>query len=362
MDATLYAIALTFIKGIGPINAKGLIGHFESVQGIFDAKPADFKGFNKNISVLLDKNIKNQAIERAAKEIEFARKHNINIHCLLDESYPYRLRECEDSPIILYSLGDCDLNSGYFVAVIGTRNVTSYGKECCYKLIKELSANQQDATIISGLAYGVDSIAHKAALNENFHTIGVVAHGLDRLYPAQNKALARKIVDSGGAIVTEYPSETRIDAANFVKRNRIIAGLCDASVIVESAERGGALITAEAANTYNRDVFAFPGRCDDNFSQGCNNLIKTNQAQIITSADDIINAMGWKKKTPEQQPLFTELTDEERKIVEILHKTELDANDLSKELKIPIQKMLSTLVVMELKGLVKSSRGNFSKA
>jgi DNA processing protein len=329
MNSILYAIALTFIKGIGPINAKSLIAHFKNVESVFDAKPADFKNFNKNISTLLDKNIKDQAIERAKKEIEFARKHNIAVHYFLDKSYPYRLKECEDSPIILYSLGNCDLNSGYFIAVVGTRNVTPYGKECCNKLVKEMSVSQQDTTIISGLAYGVDSIAHKAALNENCHTIGVVAHGLDTLYPAQNKALARKIVDNGGAIVTEYPSETRIDPTNFVQRNRIIAGLSDVSVIVESAEKGGALLTASAANTYNRDVFAFPGRCDDNFSQGCNNLIKANQAQMITSADDIINFMGWKKKVAEQQMLFTELTDEERKIIEILHKVPLDANDLS---------------------------------
>ena len=246
--------------------------------------------------------------------------------------------------------------------MVGTRNVTQYGKEICNKFVSELSVNQQDTTIVSGLAYGVDGCAHKAALAEKLPTIAVVAHGLDTIYPAQHKSLAQKIIESGGAIITEYPAKTKPEAGNFVQRNRIIAGLCDATIIVESAAKGGALLTASAANNYNRDVFAFPGRVDDDFSAGCNNLIKTNQAAMVTSAADIENFMGWKKGAAKEQPLFAELSDEERKIVEILHREPLNANDLSREMQIPVQKMISTLIMMEFKGLIKMITGNLYKA
>jgi len=357
-----FYIALTFIKGVGPIIARNLIAHFGDVEKIFTAKKADLQHFGKIGELLLDENIKNQAIKRAEEEILFAKKHNIEIYTFLDKTYPYRLKECEDAPVVLYSIGKADLNSGHFIAMVGTRNVTAYGKEICNKFVSELSINQQDITIISGLAYGVDSCAHKAALSEKLPTIAVVAHGLDRIYPAQHKHLAQRIVESGGAIVTEYPTKTKPEAGNFVQRNRIIAGLCDATIIVESGAKGGALLTAAAANSYNRDVFAFPGRIDDDFSAGCNNLIKTNQAAMLTSAADLENFMGWKKGTVKEQTLFNELTDEERKIVEILHKEPLNANDLSREIQIPVQKIMSTLIMMEFKGLIKLMPGNIYKA
>jgi DNA processing protein len=357
----IYPVALTFIKGIGPINAKNLITYFGNAENIFKAKPRDVVKFKKLGELILDESIKNQALKRAEEEIQFAEKNKIKIHYFLDKTYPYRLKECEDSPVILYSTGDLDLNSGHFLAAVGTRNITSYGRENCNKIIREMSIIQQDAVIVSGLAYGVDSAAHKAALNENLPTIAVVAHGLNTIYPALHRSLAERIVKKGGAIVTEYPINTKIDASFFVQRNRIIAGLSDCSLIVESAEKGGALLTASAANNYNRDVFAIPGRIDDVFSQGCNNLIKTNQAQAVTSAEDIANFMGWKKFAPHQQTIFAELTEEERKIVEILHKNQLNANDLSRELNIPVQKMVSMLILMEFKGLVQSLPGGMFK-
>jgi len=355
-------IALTLIKGIGPITARNLIAHFGDVEKIFTAKKTDLQRFGKIGEILLDDNIKNEAIKRAEEEISFAQKHNIEIHTLLYKTYPYRLKECEDAPIVLYSLGKADLNSGHFLAMVGTRNVTQYGKEICSRFLSELSVSQQYATIVSGLAYGVDACAHKVALTEKLKTIAVVAHGLDTIYPAQHKGLAQKIIESGGAIVTEYPTKTKPEAGNFVQRNRIIAGLCDATIVVESAAKGGALLTAFAANSYNRDVFAFPGRIDDDFSAGSNNLIRTNQAAMVTSAADIENFMGWKKGEVREQTLFNDLTDEERKIVEVLRRTPMNANDLSREMQIPVQKMISTLIMMEFKGLVKMMTGNIYKA
>ena len=362
MNLQTYCIALTFIKGVGPISARNLIAFFGDLEKVFTAKKADLQRFGKIGELLLNESIKNQAIKRAEEEILFAQKHNIVIHTFLDKTYPYRLKECEDAPIVLYSLGNADLNSGHFLAMVGTRNITSYGKEICSKFISELSVNQQDTAIVSGLAYGVDGCAHKAALAENMTTIAVVAHGLDTIYPAQHKGLAQKIIENGGAIVTEYAAKTKPEAGNFVQRNRIIAGLCDATVVVESAAKGGALLTASAANSYNRDVFAFPGRIDDDFSAGCNNLIKTNQAAMVTCAADIEDFMGWKKGVAKEQTLFNDLTDEERRIVEILHLNPLNSNDLSRELKIPVQKMISTLIMMEFKGLVKALPGNLYKA
>jgi DNA processing protein len=357
----VYPIALTFIKGIGPINAKSLLAYFGNAENIFKAKLKDVIQFNKLGNLILDENAKKQALKKAEQEIKFAEEHNVKIHYFLDKTYPYRFKECDDSPIILYSIGDLDLNSGHFLAVVGTRNITPYGRENCNKIIREISAIQPNTVIVSGLAYGIDSAAHRAALNENLPTIAVVAHGLNTIYPAQHKSLAEKIVQRGGSIITEYPINTKIDASFFVQRNRIIAGISDCSLIVESAEKGGALLTAYAANTYNRDVFAIPGRVDDVFSQGCNNLIKTNQAQMIVAAEDISNFMGWKKSVPYQQTIFTELTAPEREIIEILHKNQLNANDLSKELNIPIQKMVSILVLMEFNGLVQSLPGGMFK-
>jgi DNA processing protein len=359
---TDYCVALTFIKGIGPVTARHLIEKFKGVEKVFQAKSSDFPKSSKTTGELLtNKTVKEQAFKRAEEEILFAKKHNIKIHTFLDSSYPQRLNRCEDAPIVIYSLGDADLNSNYFLALVGTRNITNYGKEICNKFVLEISINQSDTTIVSGLAYGVDSCAHRAALAENMNTIGVVAHGLDTMYPAQHKGLALKIVEKGGAIITEYPSKIKPEAGNFVQRNRIIAGMCDATVVVESAAKGGALLTAAAADSYNRDVFAFPGRIDDVFSAGCNNLIRTNQAAIITSAADILNITKQKKGVVKEQTLFYSLSDDEHKIMDILHHNQMNINDLSREMKLPIQKISSMLTTLEFNGLVTSLPGNIFK-
>lgn len=361
--SNLYNIALTFIKGIGSIGAKNLIAKYKYSENIFKEKSHILAKVARVGQVLSNKTIKEEALRRADSEINFAIKNNIKIHYYLDPTYPYRLKECDDAPIILYQSGNIDLNYGHLLAVVGTRNITQYGKELTNNLISQIASYQTNTIIVSGLAYGVDGLAHRTAIKEDIPTIAVVAHGLDTLYPSQHKSLATHIIEKGGAIVTEYPSNTIPDAPNFVQRNRIIAGMSDATIVVESARKGGALLTAEAANSYNRDVFAFAGRVDDTFSEGCNNLIKNHQAQMITSADDIFKIMGWVQnhKKP-QAELFVELTEEEQKVVSILRRNAISANELSREAGIPIQKLISILILLEFKGVVTALPGNIYKA
>ncbi|HQO47805.1 MAG TPA: DNA-processing protein DprA [Paludibacteraceae bacterium] len=362
MDNLLrYQIGLTLINGIGPINARKLIAYLGSVEAVFTEKKEHLK-LIPGIGEVLANEIANQnVLERADKEIEFIQKHRIVTHYFTDSSYPYRLKECEDAPILIYSTGNCDFNSGHFLAIVGTRKITPYGKDLCNDLVKTLAETQHNLTIVSGLAYGSDICAHKAALDNQVPTIGVVAHGLDRTYPSAHTSIAKKMLEKG-AILTEYLSGTSPDAPNFVKRNRIVAGLCDATIILESPKRGGSLITAQLANDYNRDVFAFPGRPNDLYSEGCNQLIRTNRAALITCADDLIDFMGWdasKQNKTQQQILFDDLTPEEQRIIVALNKSEsVYINTLAKETGIALQKLLALLVQLEFKGLIKALPGS----
>lgn len=360
----LHTIALTFIKGIGPISAKMLIAKYKDSENIFKERLDILAKTPKIGNAFSGNRVLSDALARAEEEMNFARKNNIRIYSYLDKEYPYRLQECEDSPIILYQYGSRNLNEGHVLAVVGTRNITHYGRELTSNLVSQTAGFRSNVAIVSGLAYGVDGAAHRAALKENIPTIAVVAHGLDRVYPAQHKGLAASIVRQGGAIITEYPSKTKPDAPNFVQRNRIIAGISDAVVVVESAEKGGALLTADAANSYNRDVFAFAGRTDDVFSVGCNNLIKSFRAQMITCADDIFLSMGWNHscQKPQTELFPEELTAEESDIVAILRKKPTEINELSRMVDIPIQKLISTLILLEFKGVVKALPGNIYKA
>ena len=268
---------------------------------------------------------------------------------------------------MIYTKGKCDLNNGKFIGIVGTRNATGYGKELCRKLINDLAAIQSNAVIVSGMAYGIDICAHKAALDYNLPTIGIVGHGLDRIYPSAHRPVAVKIIENG-MLLTEYLSKTNPDRQNFVQRNRIIAGLCDATVVVESATRGGALITAELANDYNRDVFAFPGRVGDDWSAGCNALIRNNKASLIESAADILKFMNWEqpadsKTSNIQTTLFPDLSDDEQNIVSLLRQTSdgLQLNEMSIKLEKAVSKISSMLLEMEFKGIVKCLPGNVYK-
>jgi DNA processing protein len=317
-DSLKYKIGITLIKGIGNNLAKNLITYVGSVEGVFREKQSNLAKIPGIGEIISNDIVSQNVLARAEQEIEFIQKNKIQTRYYTDRNYPFRLKECPDSPVMLYSKGDCDLNNSKFVGIVGTRNATETGRENCKKLICDLAATQPNTIIVSGLAYGVDICAHKAALDHGLQTIGVIGHGLDRIYPAVHRPTAVKMIQNG-ALLTEYLSQTNPDRPNFVQRNRIIAGLCDVTVVIESAARGGALITAEIANDYNRDVFAFPGRVNDEWSAGCNALIKCNKASLIESADDLLQFMSWEKQDATsasfiQTSLFLDLSDDEQEI------------------------------------------------
>ncbi len=319
----------------------------------------------RRTDILSGENRRN-AVERAAREIEFIHKHNIRAHFLLDDDYPARLKECHDAPVVLYSLGDANLSAAAMAAVVGTRRPTDYGREFCAHLIKGLHEEGCGATIVSGLAYGIDAAAHRAALSEGLPTIAVVAHGLDTIYPASHRHLAADIIASGGALVTEYPSLTRSLRNNFLARNRIIAGMCDVTAVIESALRGGALSTAASAFTYNRDVMALPGRVTDELSAGCIALIESNRAAVLRSATDMIKAANWdiKEKKPKyyqpELPLIETRTGPTSEIVELLHRSgnALTADEIHASILLPMPEILAMLTEMEFDGLVIRHPGN----
>jgi DNA processing protein len=364
MNTLTYKIALTQIKGIGNSLSKALLANVEKIEDIFQLSKKELLKI-PNIGtriVSLVAESREEAVKRAEQELEFIEKHNISALFITDKDYPFRLKECVDAPVMLYAKGNQNFNKGKFVGVVGTRKMTEYGRSLCSEFIKDLSSRNNDITIVSGLAYGVDICAHKASLDFGLNTIGVVGHGLDRIYPLQHRPTAAKMLNQG-ALLTEYLSGTNPDRQNFVQRNRIIAGLCDALIVIESASKGGALITAEVANSYNRDVFAFPGNVGNEFSSGCNKLIKENKAAMIEFAADLEVMMGWdtnkkNKKMPSPQ-LFLELNDLEQKIIDSLKPQEnLHVNLLANKLELPMSRVSPVLLEMEFRGLIKCLPGN----
>jgi len=366
-SALRYKIGITLIKGIGNNLAKNLIAYIGSEEGVFAQSQKNLAKI-PGIGEVLSREIANaDVLKRADQEVEFILKNKITPYYFTDREYPFRLKECADSPIMIYTRGNCSLNDGKFVGIVGTRNATETGRENCKKLITDLAQKLPNTIIVSGLAYGVDICAHKAAVECGLPTIGVVGHGLDRIYPAVHRPTAVKMVENG-MLLTEYLSGTNPDRQNFVQRNRIIAGLCDATVVIESAARGGALITAEVANGYNRDVFAFPGRVSDEWSAGCNALIKSNKASLIESAEDLMRCMNWelqKVNTPAnvQTALFLDMSDEEQNIVSLLRQFPdgIQLNELAIKLELPVSKISSMLLEMEFKGVLKCLPGNVYK-
>jgi DNA processing protein len=366
MDNTLlYQIAITQIKGLGSINSKNLLAYVGDIEEIFHQKSHILQKI-PGIGNLLSKSIleqKDAALEKASKELQFITKHGITPLFYTDKHYPERLKECADAPILLYYKGNANLNTQKTLAIVGTRNATEYGKTMCTQLIKELANNHPELCIISGLAYGIDICAHKEALQMDLPTVAVLGHGLDRIYPAQHTPIAKKILASGG-LLTEFPSETNADKPNFVRRNRIIAGTTDATLIIESAARGGAMITTEMANSYNRDVFAIPGKCTDEWSVGCNNLIKQHKAALVNNASDIEYLMGWtkeqtNKKIEQQQSLFIELSEQEQIIYNTIKQDKIIHIDvMALRLEKPIKTLSPLLLSMEFKGVIKCLPGN----
>lgn len=357
----VYKIALGLIPGIGDINARKLVAFFGSVEAVF-TEPYQHLVKIPGIGSGLAKYISDRSyLKVAEKEAENVTKNNIRTYFYLDNDYPYRLRQCEDSPVVFFFKGNCDLNSMKMLSMVGTRNATSRGREMCDKLIGGLAAGHPDLIIVSGLAYGIDVYCHKAALYHNLGTVGVLAHGLKTIYPPVHEQVAGNMLAKGG-LVTDFISDALPERNNFLKRNRIIAGLADATIVVESGIKGGALITADIANSYNRDVFAVPGRPEDQWSQGCNNLIKSNKASLAESADDIEVFLNWKpekSKQPVQKTLFSEMDDIEKTIFELLVKEgESTIDSICRTLEIPVYKLSAILLQMEFKGILRCSPGN----
>lgn len=358
-EERIYSIALTLIPGVGHIWAKKLVDEVGSAADVFRlrAELSDrLPEVNRRIVDVLDAP---QALARAQEEYAFAVKNQI--HCLTynDEAYPSRLRECPDAPVVLFFKGNTDLNALRVINMVGTRNATDYGKQICIRFLQELHELCPEVLVVSGLAYGIDIHAHRAALANGFPTVGVLAHGLDRIYPSVHRKTAVDMLTRGG-LLTEFLTGTEPDRYNFVSRNRIVAGMSDATIVVESAAKGGSLITAELAEGYQRDCFAFPGHITDEYSQGCNQLIRDNKAMLIQSAEDLVKAMGWDVESQSKKPdgvqrcLFLDLSEEEQRVVNLLDKRgELHINTLVVETELPVHKMNALLFELEMKGVVR---------
>ena len=321
-DELYYQVALTLIPDLGPIRARILIEHFETASAVFKAKKKEISALD-GIGELCARSLKEWGrFAEAEDEICFIEKHHIQPLFITDTNYPQRLLHCYDPPILLYYRGTANLNQSRIISIIGTRNHTEYGKQVTEQLVGALQTEQ--VLIVSGLAFGIDAIAHKSALQNNLPTVGVLGHGMDTIYPSQHKTLAKEMLQHGG-LLTEFRKDTKPDKHNFPKRNRIVAGMADATIVIETASKGGSMITAELAHNYNRDLFAVPGKITDTRSSGCLQLIKQNKAMLLTGTEQLLETMGWqeKKKTiRKQKELFIELSADEKMIVNLLSETE----------------------------------------
>ena len=359
----LYQIALTLVPNIGDVNAKALINIFGDAQSIFRAKKKDLENM-EGIGTVRASSIKAFSdFSSSEAEVAFIEKYKITPLFITDKNYPKRLLNCYDSPALLYYRGNADLNAAKIIAIVGTRNNTDYGKAACENLIEGLA--NENIIVVSGLAFGIDTIAHKAALKNNLQTVGVLAHGLDRIYPAQNKTLAKQMVEQGG-LLTEFLSHTNPDKQNFPKRNRIVAGISDAVIVIETGKKGGSLITAELGNNYNKDVFAIPGRTTDSKSEGCNYLIMNNKAALINNAEDLLQLMNWKPlaktQIKKQRELFIELSADEKIIVDILQQQEtIQIDELYFKSGLSSSAVAAALLMLEMQGVVASLPGKVYK-
>ncbi|RAR49767.1 DNA-processing protein DprA [Flavobacterium lacus] len=359
-----YTLALLQVEGVGDIVAKKLIHHCGSAENVFQTKKSKLASIDGIGEVLLKKLANQTIFKLAEQEIKFIESQNIAFSSFLDPEYPERLKQCIDGPTVLFSSGEIDLQSKRIISIVGTRQITSYGIDFCKKLIEDLSP--LNPVIVSGFAYGVDIVAHQVAMENNLQTIGVLAHGLNQIYPKIHKKHVSKMEKNGG-FFTEFWSSSNPDKENFVRRNRIVAGISEATIVIESAERGGSLITATLANDYNRDVFAVPGRTSDKYSLGCNNLIKTQRAHLLSSAADLIYILNWELETKPtksvQKQLFVSLEEEEQKVYDYLLKKGKELMDIiALECDFPIYKLSSILLNMEIKGVIRPLPGKLFEA
>lgn len=363
---TFYAMALTRLTNFNFQQALELYKAAGSAQNLYEHRN-EIGDLIEGPTPRLIEALKDwgDAMKRAEAEVKYMEEHKIRAYTLLDDDYPQRLLECADAPLVLYYIGNADLNQTKIISIVGTRQITTYGKDLCRKFIRELHEMCPQVLVVSGLAYGVDICAHRESLANGFNTLAVLAHGLDQIYPYHHRDTAAKMVEHGG-LLTEFMTQTNADKANFVRRNRIVAGCSDATIVVESAAKGGSLITAEIAQSYDRAVFAFPGNIGQPFSEGCNNLIRDNAAGLISNAEDFVKAMGWQNDAIRRQALadgierqlFPELSPEEQKIVSLLQQTnDLQLNIISVKTGIAIHQITALLFQLEMKGVVKPLAG-----
>ena len=363
---TFYAMALTRLTNFNFQQALELYKAAGSAQNLYEHRN-EIGDLIEEPTPRLIEALKDwgDAMKRAEAEVKYMEEHKIRAYTLLDDDYPQRLLECADAPLVLYYIGNADLNQTKIISIVGTRQITTYGKDLCRKFIRELHEMCPQVLVVSGLAYGVDICAHRESLANGYNTLAVLAHGLDQIYPYHHRDTAAKMVEHGG-LLTEFMTQTNADKANFVRRNRIVAGCSDATIVVESAAKGGSLITAEIAQSYDRAVFAFPGNIGQPFSEGCNNLIRDNAAGLISNAEDFVKAMGWQNDAIRRQALadgierqlFPELSPEEQKIVSLLQQTnDLQLNIISVKTGIAIHQITALLFQLEMKGVVKPLAG-----
>ncbi len=358
-EELFHTLILQKVPNLGDASAKKLIHKTGSASAVFKEKKSKLLKID-GIGEFKLKELQNKDnFSLAEEELKFIEDNNISTSFFKDEDYPENLKHCIDGPILIFHRGNINLNKKRIISIVGTRNITSYGAAFCEKLVEDLAP--LDALIVSGFAYGVDITAHKAAIKNKLQTVACLAHGLNQIYPKTHKKFVNEVEYNGG-FITEFWSSDPFDKTNFLKRNRIIAGISEATIVIESAEKGGSLVTAELANSYNRDVFAVPGRTSDNQSRGCNNLIKTQRAHLLTSVADLVYILNWKlqenTKKPIQKQLFVELTDDEKVIFNILKtKQKAHLDEIAIACEIPIFKATSLLLNLELKGLVKPLPG-----
>lgn len=349
----IHQVALTLINNVGHVIARNLLAEFGSPEAVFAATEKQLLRIDGVGKVIAGQILHNNALSRAEEQLKFLQKHQIEVLFYTDERYPQRLKQCYDAPVLLYYRGTADLNHPRIVSIVGTRMATPYGIMLCQQLAETLQA--YDVLVVSGLAYGIDVAAHQQSLIQHIPTVGVLAHGLDRIYPAAHRQIANAMLKNGG-LLTEFPLHTIPDRENFPKRNRIIAGMADVTVVVEAALKGGALITAEIANEYNRDVYAFPGRTTNQYSQGCNFLIKTNRAALIGHARDLVYYMGWDAVLPpdpaKQVEAMLGLSDPEMVIVNLLKSSPLRVDELAVKAGIQQSKLAIYVLNLEIKGLI----------
>ncbi|MDR0729488.1 MAG: DNA-processing protein DprA [Prevotellaceae bacterium] len=357
----VYYMAIERIPGVGSTLAKRLIAYCGSAEAVFREKRSILQKI-PGIGMMIAQEVAGQKVlSRAEEEYAFLKKHGYRVLCYTDDDYPGRLKQCEDGPVALFVAGTLDFNQPKVLSIVGTRHATPYGVKWCEKLLAQMAESGHSPVIVSGLAYGIDICAHRAAVQYQLPTVAVMATGLDKVYPTLHYSTAMKIIEEGGAWVTDFFSKTVPERVNFLRRNRIIAGLSDATLVVESGAKGGALITADLAFSYNRDVLALPGRVTDDYSRGCNQLIRSTKAALVETLSDIEYALNWERGQPtkeKQLTLFPQLTADEQLIVDNLKNKTVETIDvLCRETRMQMANLSVVLFSLEMKGLVRTLPG-----